>query len=338
MSSKQFYYDIDLVNVGQLLGTRLQNLSGSAMTALAADLGTLNQGLVVYNTTDRRIYVWNGTAFDPFQIDIAGDIKFRGTINAGNAGTVEKVSGYQYVVDTAGTLTAAGVTFAPSAVVEAGDQVLFTSDTQAYVLQRNDVQATETTLGNIRLATQSEANAGTVTDKAITPATLKGKLDPLYAAQAAKDSEQDARILATEQKNTEQDGRLTSVENRVTATEAKNVEQDGRLTAVESKNAEQDGRLTAVESKNTEQDGRLTSLEADRVKHYFASVNLGANTPFTVTHGLNLADRDGFVINTQFGNSQISLDIDSVSANAITLTSLVPLNGVKVTIIGRAAV
>jgi ribosomal protein L21 len=288
MAAKQFYHDIDLVNVGQLLGARLQNLSASGMTALAAQLGMDNAGLTVYSTTDKRIYVWNGAGFDPFQIDVEGDIKFRGSINAGNAETVEKVSGYQYVVDAAGTLAVDGVTFSPSAEVEVGDQVLFISATEAVVIQRNDVTATETVAGNILLASQAEVNAGMVTDEAVTPKTLHGYLEPLFAAQAAKDAEQDLR-------------------------------------------------LDAVEAENLEQDGRLTSLEADRVKHFFATVNLAAGTPFTVTHGLNLADRDGFVIRTAFGNSDISLDVDSVSANALTLTSLVPLTGVAVTVIGRAA-
>lgn len=329
MAVKEFFHDIDLVKVGQLINARLQNVTSSQMATLGETLTADNQGLTVYNTTDKRIYVYNGTGFDPFQVDVAGDIKFVGLINAGNAGTVEKVSGYQYVVDQAGTLSAAGVTFFPSAEVEIGDQVLFTSSNEAYVLQRNDVIATETTAGNVRLATQAEVNAGTVNDEAVTPATLKGYIDPVLAAQAAKDLEQDNRLTAVEDKNLEQDGRLTAVE-------AKNVEQDGRLTAVEAKNVEQDGRLDAVEAKNVEQDGRLTSLEADRVKHFFTSVNLtaGANT---ITHNLNLADKDGFVINTQRNGSQISLDVDSVNANSITLSTLVPLTAVKVTIIGRAA-
>jgi hypothetical protein len=307
MASKQFYHDIDLVNVGQLIGARLQNVSSSAMSTLAGQLTADNKGLTVYNTTDNRIYVFNGSAFDPFQIDTVGDIKFRGVINAGNAGSVEKVSGYQYVVDAAGTLSASGVTFFPSAEVEAGDQVLFTSATEAYVLQRNDVQATETTLGNVALATQAEVNAGTNDTDAITAKTLHGYIDPILAAQAARDLEQDNRILATEERNLEQDGRLTNLE----------------------------GRVTLVEEKNVEQDGRLDGLEADRLKHYFASVNLAAATPFTVAHNLGLVDKDDFVINTQFGGSQISLDIDSVNTNSITLTSLVPLNGVKVTLIGK---
>lgn len=314
MAIKQFYHDIDLVNVGQLVGARLQNVSSSAMATLAEQLGANNKGLTVYNTSDNRIYVYNGTGFDPFQIDVAGDIKFRGVINAGNAAEVEKVSGYQYVVDAAGTLSASGVTFFPSAEVEVGDQVLFTSATEAYVLQRNDVQATETTLGNVALATQAEVNAGTNDTDAITAKTLHGYIDPILAAQAAKDLEQDDRIFATEEKNLEQDGRLTDVEARVTAVE---------------------GRVTLVEEKNVEQDGRLDGLEANQVYTYFATVNLAAGAPFTVSHNLNFANKDAFVVRTALGGSDISLDVDSVNANSLTLTSLVPLNGVSVFVIGR---
>lgn len=272
MAVKQFYHDIDLVNVGQLVGARLQNVSASAMATLAGQLGAANKGLTVYNTTDNRIYVFNGTGFDPFQIDVAGDIKFRGVINAANAEAVEKVSGYQYVVDTAGTLAAAGVTFSPSATVEVGDQVLFVSATEAYVLQRNDVQATETTLGNVALATQAEVNAGLNDTDAVTSKTLHGYIDPILAAQAAKDAEQD---------------------------------------------------------------GRLMALEATQVYSYFATVDLAAATPFTVMHNLNFSNKDAFVIRTALGGSDISLDVDSVNANSLTLTSLVPLTGVSVFVVGR---
>ena len=314
MAIKQFYHDIDLVNVGQLVGARLQNVSSSAMATLAGQLGAGNKGLTVYNTTDNRIYVYNGAGFDPFQIDVAGDIKFRGVINAGNAATVEKVSGYQYVVDAAGTLSASGVTFFPNATVEVGDQVLFTSATEAYVLQRNDVQATETTAGNVSLATQAEVNAGTNDTDAITAKTLHGYVNPEFAADRL-------RLGEIEAKNVEQDGRLTSAELR--------------LDAVEAKNVEQDGRILATEEKNVQQDGRLAALEGTQVYTYFATVNLAAATPFTVSHGLNFSNKDAFVIRTALGGSDISLDVDAVNVNSLTLTSLVPLNNVTVYVIGR---
>lgn len=265
MSAKQFYHDIDLVNAGQLVGARIQNVTSTSITTLAGTLGADNKGLIVYNTSDSRLYTWNGTGFDPFQIDVTGDIKFAGIINPANAGTVAKTAGFQYYVDTAGTLTATGVTFSPTAVVEVGDQVLFASPTQAYVLERNDVQATETLLGKVRLATQAEANAGTENTAAVTSATLHGYVDPQLAADRA----------------------------------------------------------------------RIAALEGTQLYPYFATVNIAANTPFSVTHNLNLSNKDAFVIRTALGGSDISLDVDSVSSNALTLTSLVPLTGVTVYVIGR---
>ena len=256
MAIKEFYHDIDLVKVGQLVNARLQNVTSTELTALAATLGADNKGLTVYNTTDGRIYVWDGVAFDPLQIDVAGDLMFKGVVDASTSldGQVEKISGYQYVVGTAGTLTATGVTFEPNAEAEVGDVFFFTGADKAYVIQRNDVNATETQSGNIRLATQAEVNAGTVADEAVTPATLQGKL-----------------------------------------------------------------------------------IAGKYTKQYNASVNLAAATPFTVTHSLGLVNKDAFTINTMRNGSQISLDVDSVDANSITLTSLVPLTNVFVTVIGASA-
>ena len=324
MAEKLYYHDINMAKVSQLLNARAQNVTSAQMATLAATLDGSNKGLFVYNTDDNKNYTWNGTEFVADTVEVIGQVVFKGDINPANAAIVGKVSGFQYVVSAAGTLAAAGVTFTPSAEVEIGDVVLFTSETSAIVVQRNDVNSTETVAGNIRLATQAEVDTGLVTDEAVTPATLKGKLDPILAAQAAKDLGQDNRLTAVEAKNVEQDGRLDSAEDR--------------LDAVEAKNIEQDGRLTAIEGVNTAQDGRLTSLEADRVKHYFATVNLVAGTPLNVSHALNLANANGFVVNTTFGGSQVSLDIDVVDANTIALTSLVPLTGVNVTVIGRSAV
>lgn len=295
MAVKQFYHDIDLVNVGQLVGARLQNVSTTARNALAAQLGAANTGLTVYDTTEKKQYTWDGVMFQADALEVIGSVVFKGEINAANAAAVEKEVGFQYVAGEDFTLTLGAGPTAVSYPLEMGDLVLFTSATTAVVTQRNDVTATEAVSGNIKLATQAEVNAGMVMDEAVTPATLHGYVDPIFAAKDAKDAEQ-----------------------------------DGRLGVLEAD-------VAAIEAEQIVQNGRLTSLEADRVKHFFATVNLTAGAPATVTHNLNLADRDGFVIRTSFGNSDISLDVDSVGANSLTLTSLVPLTGVKVFIVGRAA-
>lgn len=71
-------------------------------------------------------------------------------------------------------------------------------------------------------------------------------------------------------------------------------------------------------------------------KVYFASgLSLTADTPLTVTHNLGLQNRNAFTINVvDSTHSSISVDVDSTSVNALTLTSAVALTGVSVTIIG----
>lgn len=177
MAVKQFFHDIDLVNVGQLIGARKQNLTTAEREALALMLGLENEGLFVWDTTEKKGYTWNGTMFQPEAIEVVGDVIFKGVItDLSDPENVEPVSGYEYVIGTAGTLTITGVTFIPSNVVEVGDRVLFTSPTEAYIQQRNDEQATADKLGNVRLASQAEVNAGTDALEAVTPATLAGAL------------------------------------------------------------------------------------------------------------------------------------------------------------------
>lgn len=71
-------------------------------------------------------------------------------------------------------------------------------------------------------------------------------------------------------------------------------------------------------------------------KVYFASsVSVTANTPFTVTHNLALQNRNAFTINVMnSSHSAVSLDVDSVDANSLTITSAVSLTGLSVTVIG----
>lgn len=77
------------------------------------------------------------------------------------------------------------------------------------------------------------------------------------------------------------------------------------------------------------------------VRQYTAEVDVdtasGSNFIATVTHNLNLADRDAFTVNLMRGNSAVSLDVDSVDANSLTLTSLVELTDIRVTVQGAVA-
>lgn len=67
MVSKQFYQDIDMVNIGQLIGTRHQNVNNADMTAMVTLLGSNNKGLVVWNTDQNKEFVWDGTSFIPHE-------------------------------------------------------------------------------------------------------------------------------------------------------------------------------------------------------------------------------------------------------------------------------
>lgn len=188
--ANEFLSDLIGNGVAQLKGFRTQNVADAAAQTVVENtgndggaLGAGNIGYTIYRVDLKKVAVWDGTQFVFQEVQIAGDIVFKGLINAslplddaGQPQPVEPVSGYEYVVTTAGTLTLTGVTFSPSAVVEVGDRVLFTSATQAYVVQRNDEQATETVLGNVRLATAAEVLTGTEALEAVTPATLQNKL------------------------------------------------------------------------------------------------------------------------------------------------------------------
>ncbi|MEN8721165.1 MAG: hypothetical protein ABF296_12980 [Oceanococcaceae bacterium] len=184
--SIDFLHNLNGYNVAQLLGTRLHNVDDAAETTLAGELGASNAGLIIFNTDAGMIKTWDGTQFVAYSFNMDGDVVFKGTLDAsvaiddaGQPQTIEPVAGYQYVVSTAGTFApgASGVTLQGNQALEVGDMVLFTSATEAYSIQRNDVYATETVDGNIRLATQAEVDAGAEATEAVTPATLQGKLD-----------------------------------------------------------------------------------------------------------------------------------------------------------------
>ena len=200
MATKAFYHDIDMQQVGELLNARVHNVTSAELTTLAGTLGAANRGLVVYNSTDSSLYTWNGSSFDQYAVEVTGDISFAGIINPTSSSSITPEAGKQYVVDTAGALSTQGgaITYTPSGNVEVGDVVLFTSATTASIMERNLEQATETTLGTIRLSSQAEVDAGAVSDEAVTPSTLHGYVDPEFSADRARLTTNEGNIAAAQ--------------------------------------------------------------------------------------------------------------------------------------------
>lgn len=250
MPIREYYHDLDLVKVGQLVNARLHTVTTTERNALAATLNGTNEGLVVFDSTEDQIYIFNGTVFLPTKVQ--GAMVYKGTVTSLTTAPVGYEIGSTYVfTGTPGTLTWAGMTFSPDADVEVGDVLIYRGSNIWDIIEGNDDLATETAAGNIFLATQGEVNAGTGND-AVTPTTLTGFVS--------------AKQLS---------------------------------------------------------------------RTFFSTVNLAALTPFTVTHNLNLSNKDAFSIRTANSTgSEIEMDVDSVDANSITLTSAIALTGVRVFIVG----
>lgn len=418
MATKKFLHDIDLQQVGQLKGARIENVTSTELTTLAGTLGAANRGLVVYNTTNSSLYTWNGASFDQYTFEVTGDIRFKGAIDATSSASVVPASGDQYVVDSAGTLStqSGAITYTPSANVEPGDVVLFTSATTAVVIQRNLEQATETTLGSIRLSSQAEVDAGVVADEAVTPSTLHGYVNPEFAADRARlstnetaistlqsdlaqevidraadvDAEEtralaaeaglatditaeETRALAAEgvlQGNIDAEATTraaadttlqSNIDAEATARAAADTTLQSNIDAEASTRAADDATLqTNIDAEETRAlaaegvlqgnidteeaariaadsalDTRVTAVEArDEVFTYAASVDLVADTAFTVSHSLGLSNKDNFTINTMHNGEAVSVQVTSVDTNTIQLTSSVGVTGLRVAVIG----
>lgn len=253
-----FYANLELQRIAQLVEARKQNVTTAERAALGLELDEINEGVFVWDTDLKMGFTWDGVQWVAEAIQMEGDVIFKGFIDAslplddvGQPQLVEPVSGYQYIVTTAGTLALTGVTFLPSTVVEVGDKVLFTSATTAYVFQRNDEQATETTLGNVRLADQPETDAGLNDTAAVTPLKLQEKL-----------------------------------------------------------------------------------TGQQYVRGYFVVANIPALTGLTVTHNLNLVNRNAFTVNVMRNNQAINVRVDSIDENSLTLTSLVALSDANISVQG----
>lgn len=172
--STKYNRTIDLQNVNEILGARQQNVTTAQRTTLAGSLGAGNKGLFVFDTDLNTPYIWDGAAFVDYTASVPGAMTYKGAWSDLVNAPVSPVIGDVYVFTAAGTITWAGETISPSAVVEVGDSIIYRGSNVWDVYQKNDVQATETVMGNVFLATQAEVNAGTEASDVVTPATLAG--------------------------------------------------------------------------------------------------------------------------------------------------------------------
>lgn len=136
------------------------------------------EGQTYYDTATKKFMGWNGTAWIDLSQVVTGATTIRGEIANANTNPTFPASpatgDIYFVTTTSGTV--GGVE------VEIGDQ-LIRGTSSWFVLQANTMSATETRAGLIELATQAEANAGTDTTRALTPATLLGYLSNFFFAK-----------------------------------------------------------------------------------------------------------------------------------------------------------
>jgi len=340
MATKQFYHNIDLVKVGQLLDARIKNVTSAEKSTLAAQLGSGNKGLVIYDTDVSEMAIWDGTAFRQVSSDITGDVIFRGVINPSNSNTasVEAVNGNQYVADTAGTLTKTGVIFSPSADVEVGDIVLFTGSTTATILQRNVDYATATVAGIVELATQAEVDAGTDVDRVITPATLAGSQLASDVAQNATDvaaaeakigqdspngsyltldttaqtviaaiNEVNAAQLADSDRVAGNDSDIAALQGQMSTVETRLDGHDSDITDLQEVDAAQTSRLDSADGRFVAVETRVSTNEADILALQGADSDLDARLDVAESR-LDSADTRFVAVETRVSETERRLD------------------------------
>ena len=175
MAVKQYTHDINLLK-NSLLNAKLQPLTTTAKNTLGATLAAGDAGLVVFDTTLNILQAWSGSAWVAVASTVSGSMVYYGTASSLTTAPSTVAAGSTYVSTVAGTLTWAGITFSPSAVVAVGDMIVFRSATLVDIVEGNDVQSTETVSGIAKIATQAITNTGTNDTDVITPLKLEQKL------------------------------------------------------------------------------------------------------------------------------------------------------------------
>jgi hypothetical protein len=238
MAASLFNVDIDLAK-NQLLQARFQN-SATAPTGPA-------DGQVYYDTTAKKFYGWNSTIWVDLSVAVANAMVLRGEITIANTSPPYPASpavGDVYIIST-------NAGFVGGQAVEIGDELIY-STSGWFIVQKNLQAATNALAGFVRLALQTEVNAGADLTTAVTPGTLAAYLIALLYTR----------------------------------------------------------------------------------KYATTVASLPANTATTITHGLNLATADDFVVNISQGGQKIQLAVAPTTVNAFTITSNQALTSVRIVVQG----
>lgn len=177
MAVKEFYHDIDLVKVSEILNYRVHNVTTAERATLGGTLNANHAGLHVYDTDLVQPYYWDGTQWLQ-AANVTTAMDYRGAIAFNATEPASPEVGDVYVFNSAGVNTWAGAT----ETVEIGDLAIYNGTDWDYV-QQNTVDASETVAGVVELATDAEALTGTATGLAITPANLASVIASLKLAK-----------------------------------------------------------------------------------------------------------------------------------------------------------
>jgi hypothetical protein len=162
MAAKKYYVDIDL-NQNEIIDAVLQNVTEAGVANPIA-------GQIIFDTGTSTLKYYDGGNWQSAETRLDGALQYKGTIAHDHAAITDAQIGDLYAFSSGGTATYFG-----GVVVEAGDFVIFRTDTPSDtwdVIQKNTVYATTTDAGVVELSTDAETITGTDATRAITPANL----------------------------------------------------------------------------------------------------------------------------------------------------------------------
>ena len=161
MAQRKFFVDVDL-NKNQLKQARLENVAVSGVSSP----GT---GQVAFDTASNKLAFYNGASWEVVGQLSVDTVSYKGSIAYDASEPSPKEQGDMYIFSNSGTNGSPW--WNGSGAVQAGDFIIY-SGSAWDVIQKNVEASSESVAGYVQLATDSETNAGTVNNKAVSPRRL----------------------------------------------------------------------------------------------------------------------------------------------------------------------